>query len=496
MTPRDRGLLLLFTIPSLLSLPAAAEEDPYGPDPRGLDAPKRSQDLTYRAGEKRPEDQARVSLFGRPLTIGGEFEVRTRYRENPRLDPDRDSSEVTIRPGLELELFYGISPSVSAFVEGKLAYDADLYQQDGSKERDWEVKRGEAWVHFADVSDSGFSLQLGRQNFKDKREWWWDEDLDGIRAFYEFGDFDTELALTHDIGPDDFVAKRTNPEVRQVLFLLGRGSWHWDERNQIDLFFAHRNDRSETHDVGDVVDVEREDARDAELTWLGVRTRGRQKFRPLGAFYYWGDVAFVFGEETELGFDALASNPDYSEVDTRTEFDSVSGWGLDLGLTWEPADIPLPRITLGYAYGSGDDAPASGSDSTFRQTGLQDNNAKFRGVDRFRYYGELFRPELSNLHIVTASLGIGLLESSSIELVYHLYRQDEALASIRNSRLKASPDGQSRQLGQEIDLVIGLEEWDRLEVELIGSVFRAGDAFGPDEGELAGLAILKVDYNF
>jgi hypothetical protein len=493
VAPRVALVSLLFP---LIAGPSAAgtDPDPYGPDPK-LDAPRRSQSLTHRAGEKRPEDQLRFTLFGRPLTVGGEFEVRTRYRANPRLEPDRDSDEVTIRPGVELELFYEVSPSVAAFVEGKLSYDADLYQQDGAKERDWEVKRGETWLHLADIRDSGFSLQLGRQNFKDKREWWWDEDLDAIRGFYEWGDFDAELALTHELGPDDFSAGRTNPEVRQVLFLLGRTSWHWDDRNRLDLFFAHRNDFSETHDVGDVVDVDREDERDAELTWVGLRARGRQKFRPLGAFYYWTDVAFVFGEETELDFDELPGGR-YSEVDSVSEFDDVRGWGLDLGVTWVPADIPLPRITLGYAYGSGDGSPTSGSDGSFRQTGLQDNNAKFRGVNRFRYYGELFRPELSNMHIVTGSVGIRWLESSSIELMYHLYRQDEASASLRNSRLKATPGGGSRQLGQEIDLVIGLEEWRRLEIEIIGSVFLAGSAFGPDDGEVAGLGILKIDYNF
>lgn len=57
-----------------------------------------------------------------------------------------------------------------------------------------------------------------------------------------------------------------------------------------------------------------------------------------------------------------------------------------------------------------------------RQTGLQDNNGEFFGVDCFRYYGELLRPELSKLQITTLALGFRMLTNSSIEFVYHTDR--------------------------------------------------------------------------
>jgi hypothetical protein len=91
---------------------------------------------------------------------------------------------------------------------------------------------------------------------------------------------------------------------------------------------------------------------------------------------------------------------------------------------------------------------------------------------------------------------VDLFESSSIELVYHYYRQDEAAATLRESRLKATADGSNPDLGHEIDLIVGLEEWEHIEIELVGSIFRAGSAFGPRESEIAGLGIFKVNYNF
>src|SRR5205823_14938621 len=78
-------------------------------------------------------------------------------------------------------------------------------------------------------------------------------------------------------------------------------------------------------------------------------------------------------------------------VGARTALDSPRRW--------------RPAFTLGDAFGSGDSNARHGEDTAFRQTGLHRNNDRFLGVDRFHYYGELARPELSNLHIVTASVG-------------------------------------------------------------------------------------------
>ncbi len=91
----------------------------------------------------------------------------------------------------------------------------------------------------------------------------------------------------------------------------------------------------------------------------------------------------------------------------------VNGWGVDAGLSWL---LPLayePRLFAGYAYGSGDSDPDSGDDHSFRQTGIEVNEAGFGGVERFDHYGFLLEPELSNLGIVTVGAGLSLL---SLEL--------------------------------------------------------------------------------
>jgi len=173
---------------------------------------------------------------------------------------------------------------------------------------------------------------------------------------------------------------------------------------------------------------------------------------------------------------------------------NVSGWGMDIGAFWTLPFELQPTLTLSYARGSGDRNPNNGHNSTFRQTGIQRNNWRFNGVSRFKIYGELFDPELSNMGIFTSALGLRVFKNSSIEMVYHKYDQVEAVDSIRNNSLNENPNGRSRDLGQEMDLVMNFREWKRLELELTGAVFDPGSAF--DKRDLAYSIFFDVNYNF
>ena len=104
------------------------------------------------------------------------------------------------------------------------------------------------------------------------------------------------------------------------------------------------------------------------------------------------------------------------------------------------------------------------------------------GLMNFKYYGELFDPELSNLSIGTLGVGARLNSALSLDLVWHGYDQVQAATSQRNTNLKANPDGIHEDLGQEFDVILGskaIKDWD---LELIygrlvpGSAFPGGDA--------------------
>jgi hypothetical protein len=161
----------------------------------------------------------------------------------------------------------------------------------------------------------------------------------------------------------------------------------------------------------------------------------------------------------------------------------VTGWAMDAGLTWLLPVAAEPRITAAYAVGSGDRKPDSGTDESFRQTGLHGNEPGFGGVERFRAYGELLDPELSNLSILTFGLGVSLGNSSSLDVAYHQYRLVERADSLRDARLDVDLTGRHRDLGKGLDLTLAVEEWERIEFRISASLFRSGRAFGEAHGE-------------
>lgn len=439
--------------------------------------------------DRRPDEQYTVRLLGRRLTIGGEYEFEPQYRRDFAFDA-RGDDLFRVDQGIDLEFLYEWSPDLDLFLEGKYRRRDELYVEGGPEDRDSSLERGETWLYARRLAGGNWGLQVGRQNIHEKREWWWDEDLDALRLYYDAGAVGAELAVAEELAA---VAsgEDIDPERDDILRVLGRVTWNWGRRQRLEFFYLHHDDRSGTPVAGAVLPASAEDDRDADLDWYGARALGRWKYRPLGRFHYWVDTGIVRGHETAIDFDDLGGGLSVVDsVDRRR----VRGWAADLGVTWETKFRGAPSFTFGFARGSGDSD--GGTDTAYRQTGLQDNNTKFRGVDRFRYYGELLRPELSNLDIYTLSVGFPLLAHSSIEIPFHVYRQVEASDRLRNARLRIDPDGLSRDIGSELDIVLGLEEWKHLELELVAGLFRAGDAFGARSGDYASTVIFKLNYNF
>jgi alginate production protein len=175
----------------------------------------------------------------------------------------------------------------------------------------------------------------------------------------------------------------------------------------------------------------------------------------------------------------------------------IRGWAVDLGGTYEFQVGPKPALTLGFAFGSGDRNPDDGTDGGFRQTGLQDNESDFGGAADFKYYGEVLDPELSNLAILTAGIGIRPSEKFSMDLVYHYYLQHQAAPALRNAGIDAEPSGRSRRLGSGVDLVVGFQGiWDHLDARLGVGYFVPGAAFPEAIGGGAWVVRAEVQFRF
>jgi hypothetical protein len=444
--------------------------------------------LTLRDDDRRPEDQLTVNVHGHPLTIGGEFGASSRYRDNFSLD----DTEQLVRADLEaqLEFFYPFAPHAAAFAELRGSSERELYKADGDTGAERALERGEMWVYIDGLWDEHLALQIGRQNIEEDREWWWDADLDAIRLYMQFEPWSMELATARDLGRVSTLGD-LEPADQDLSRVLGRVTWRWSERHRAELFFLHQNDRSPGLEPGMTLPEDSVDEEDADLTWIGWRATGKTSSGPAGKFQYWVDTALVRGSEELTSFDT--DDNDLATIE-ELEHRKVRAWAIDLGASWTLPVSFEPTLTLGYAVGSGDDG--EGTDHAFRQTGLDNNNTRFRGVDRFRIYGELLQPELSNLGILTASVGMQLGRDRSVELAYHRYRQQEAADELRDARIDADLTGTSRDVGDEFDVIFGFEQWKHLEMELVGAAFRSGDAYGALAGEWAYGFIAKLDYNF
>jgi alginate production protein len=452
-------------------------------------------ELTRRPDDRRPADQLTLRLFNRPLTVGGELEIESRYEGNFTLRDDTDDDIFRLSQELALEFFYPFTEDISFFLEGIAFYENDLYIEDSHREFAGAIELGEAWVYMGNLWGSRFSLQVGRQYLWEERNWWWDDYLEAVRLYYDRQHLQTELAVAREVGRVSTVEGHTDPEARDVLRLLGNTAWNWAGDQWLDGFFLYHHDHSSRQSVGRRVKDGREDPGDAELLWLGARASGELDLDRFGELEYVLEGAWVGGSERVFDFEEDEEKKSHWRVSSRTNR-AVTGWALNVGVSWETELPGQPTLTLEYALGSGDRTPERGTDRAFRQTGLSSNEGRFDGVNYFDYYGVLLQPELSNLHIWTAAIGFSFWQSSSVEFVYHLYHQVHPAPFLRDASIDADPTGTRRMIGQEWDVIIGLQEWKHLEIELIGGFFRAGPAYGPLSGEIASRLLLEIDFNF
>jgi alginate production protein len=358
-------------------------------------------------------------------------------------------------PELSLAFSFDPDPRFQAFLN--LAISREFVfkvEADGSQpSEDVALAIQEAFVWIRSIP-GGFSLQLGRQRFEDERQWLYDEELDAVRLRFEHAALAIELSASRD------------GLVRKDLL----SSAERDRINNYVLYASYRLPRDTTLDVYAIARDD-QDADRPRPIFVGVRSRGE----PIEDLDYWLELGYVGGRDGSK---------------------RIRGWGVDLGATYEFQVGPKPALTLGFAFGSGDPTPDDGTDESFRQTGLQDNEGDFGGATDFRYYGEVLDPELSNIAILTAGVGIRPSDKFSLDLVYHYYLQHRAAPALRNAGIDAEPSGRSRRLGSGIDFIVGLQEiWDHFDARVGVGYFLPGAAF-PEASGGAWVVRAEVQFRF
>ena len=408
---------------------------------------------------RRDEDDAtRGTLRLGDVVIGGQLEYKhDAIREqdlNEARDDDRDDRE----PSARIEGVWQPDESLFLLASVRLR-DGRRIDQDDPDEHESKVLLNESYAYWRDAFGSGWDVQGGRQDFDERREWLYDQNLDALRLVRSSPELRAELSVSSSLSD---AGRRDEHSTNWIAYV---------SNNDLDRHLAAFVVSRHTSDGGYAFDTE---LQPRIATHVGARAYGEW----LPDTDAWLELAWLGGRTDEV-------DPTTLVVSER----EVSAFGFDAGATWQPWRDG-PRFTLAYAWGQG----GSDAGSSFRQTGLHDNTDEFGGETSFQYYGELLDPELANLSVVTLGVGQEIAPRTSLDLVLHRYAQDEPRDRLIDTGLRKRPDGVHDELGIEVDAVLGCRAVDDWLLESVVAWFDPGDAFpGADD---AWLFRLQVRYKF
>lgn len=377
------------------------------------------------------DDQKGVPLsidLGGGLRLGGQLSSSFEVENNFDLEDSRERDRRNFGLSSKVDLLWtDLDWGAYVFVEGQFDRNERRREGDGlTYDNNAILSRAFASVP---VFESARIL-FGRQDFDEPREWLFDEVLDGVRIQSQIGPFDFDGAVA--FGRDIFDENKAT-DGREIW--LGQAAYHVDDEHALTGYVLRQSDSS---------------VADFEPYHFGVRSYSRPRY----GLAHWAEFSWALG---------------------HTATQDIRGNAIDVGFRYR-FDTPLrPWVAAGFALGSG--RASTDPETGFRQTGLQDNNAKFGGMTSFRYYGEVLDPELANLQVSTIDVGFRPVRNTSIDLVLHAFRQDVAASSSLLSSIRSDTNGVNRDLGWEADLVLGYRLRDRVSLEFVAGHFEPGSAF-------------------
>jgi len=337
------------------------------------------------------------------------------------------------------------------------------------------------------------SAQIGRQRIRENRTIWWNRNFDAARITYNTTVFKGFIG-----AGQNFTSYRTNVDTdfraddEDRFRIFAEGSWQHALGHYFDLRGLYEKDYSSLEKVGTTISANARDEEDLNAIWAGARFSGQfdEPTENLRFIEYQADLIGLMGTVDTLTTTGTA-NPNRRQIASNDERD-LNAVAFDSTINIAPDIKSKPVITLGYAYGSGDDG--DGSDTGFRQTDLQGNSSRMGlSSGSVRNYGEVLRPELSNLHITTAGVGFPITDVSDISAFHHYYHLDKEATSLRTGSIAAALDGEEKSVGHGVDLIYNHNlskefGWDHsllsdVRLKLNVSGFNAGKAYGEGEDE-------------
>ena len=411
-------------------------------------------------------EEASVSLWEKiqkHVDLKAKIESEVTLEENYDLDSKTDDSKGEVESIASLAVTIMPHEKIKAYANLGVAHEYEFTDEAGStKDRDFEVRLSEAYILFGEMIKNS-EVTIGRQKFTDKRAWFYAAKIDAFRYVYSL----EKLLFDFSVGRGGIVERDlfSWDESKDIINYIFKSEYKMTDNNTSELHVLY------SHGYDDA--------------WVRPFVVGASSYGSISnAFTYWSHIAWTKGREHVKRWDG----------DERTF--SFQGFGFDAGCRYE-FDVPLkPSLCIGYAFGSGDDEPNNGDSEGFRQSGLQYNYARLNGITDINYYGELFKPELSNLNVVTAGVGVRPHKKVSAEIVYHYYVQHKHDSEIKYSSLDADPLGLHRELGQEIDFILAVNRFYNFDLKATFGIFLPGEAFASSNDSTALLGKVQVRYKF
>ena len=301
------------------------------------------------------------------------------------------------------------------------------------KGTDLSIDLRELYIMSHDLNDNYLNFLIGRKVLNDGRSWYYNSSVDTI------GLFNSDDLLLYDI----YFGGRLNNEktfsendntygLKDTKFLIAHIKYEYFIKHFIEGFYLLEH----TKDL-------------RTLRWYGIRADGNKKFSN-SSLKYWADFALLRGNFNQ----------------------KITADGLDLGAMYNKDTSPY-IFGASFARGSG----SKDGRHNFYMPYLTNAKHKLNKIPSFRYYGEFLNPDLSNLQIISLYGNYDFKNGNTLSLSFHNYNQIKASKVLRAADMVLTPNGKSKDIGNEFDLIWYFNRPNLKHYKVVFSYFRGGSAF-------------------
>jgi len=147
------------------------------------------------------------------LSFGGRVELEYQLEKNFHLDAEDCNHTAVWKPSASMAFSYACTEKSTAFLNIELSQSIEENKEDNET----MLELQQAFLSFTQIID-GLDMIIGRQRFRDKREWLYDEELDGVNLSYGFSDFALDFSVNRKPNKDILNHKKNKKVTNYLLY--------------------------------------------------------------------------------------------------------------------------------------------------------------------------------------------------------------------------------------------------------------------------------------